>query len=48
MMSIIVVLTSSGGYLKAIAHLGFLAVDPKISLSLMEFILTTAPSISKS
>ena len=37
----------SGGYLKATAHLGNLAVEPSFVRSIREFTFTTAPSMSK-
>ena len=39
---------SSGGYLKAIAHLGYFAVEPRMSLCEKSSTLITAPSISYS
>ncbi len=47
-MSFSVVCFSSGGYLKATAHFGYLAVEPKISRCEKSSTLITAPSISNS
>ena len=47
-MSLNTVCFSSGGYLKAIAHLGYFAVEPSCCLCEKSSTLITAPSMSYS